>query len=110
MDANEHYLNQHMSKLDADETKMQWIVDRANSLMEPGEEYYPFSVENVNEALSNLNFVNSCLLAGYIKIADENYGDQSAHVHLADFIKRVIREYWVDPAMKKAEEEYGLNE
>lgn len=109
MDANEYHLNQHMSKLDADEDKATAIVEKANSLVQEGAEYYPFDVKNMEEAMCNLSFADSSMLAAYMKGAGENYDDQSAHVHLADFMIRVVREYWIEAAMKKAEEEYGLN-
>jgi hypothetical protein len=53
MDANEYYLGQHLRKLAEEDRREASIEGIAKDLSSKGEEFYPYSPDNLTEAFCN---------------------------------------------------------
>lgn len=113
MDANEAYLNDHMSSIDrathAAANAAAWKADYIEELLTKGSDLYPWTMVNVIEALENRKtsdelFLGSCVAAG---CEDEN--SLYAMNFIGKAIKIVVHEYWKDVAVKKADKDYEFH-
>ena len=113
MDANEAYLNDHMSSIDrathAAAHSVDWRADYIKELLTKGGDFYPWTQENVIEALENRKasdelFLGSCVIAGC-----EAENAICAMAFIGNAVKTVVQEYWKDAAVKKADKEYDTH-
>ena len=113
MDANEAYLNDHMSSIDrathAAAHEVDWRPDYIKELLTKGGDFYPWTQENVIEALENRKysdelFLGSCVIAGC-----EAGNPLGSMAFIGNAVKTVVQEYWKDAAVKKADKEYDTH-
>lgn len=97
-------LNRYQAQEIAADKRADWVGKRILDLMV--EEYNPFLPSHVTEAMSELCWPDACMLGAYLTAAAKNPTNQSAQVHLADFVVRVCDEYWRNMAKSHAEDEY----
>lgn len=106
MDANESYLNQHMKEVDASVRAQDWKYNYVEELLAEGGEYYPWSLENMREAIENMNDMESLSFYAYInscrKLPDNEFIQRSAMENTVLIVER----YWKDAAEKKADRDY----
>ena len=106
MDANESALNQHMKEIEASDNAEQWKEDYIDELMSKGGDCYPYTHENVIEALENRKisdeiFLSSCIISGC-----EAENPLGAMAFIGNAVKKVIFEYWKKAAEIKADADY----
>jgi len=95
----------HPNSQEAESDKRtKWVEERVNYLM--AEEYSPFLPNHVTEALRELSFADSCLMAGYIKMCADHPDNVDNHVHLGDFVVDRVHDYWHSCAVTQAQKEY----
>lgn len=107
MEANEHYLNEHLKEVDSSERAQDWKDDYVAELMTKGGDCYPYTHDNVLEALENRKtsdelFLTSCVISGC-----EAENPIGAMAFIGSAVKKVIFEYWKEAAEKKADADYS---
>lgn len=88
----------------AKDLKDEWMKDRVKQLLEG--EYNPFTPDHVQEALAELEFADTLLLASYVSTSFKLPDNDSARINLADFITDRVQDYWHACAVIEAEREY----
>ena len=97
-------LNRHMAEETRQELRAERVEAYANFLMEPGQEYFPFTPAHVAEALGELSIGPLSVLAACLAEAEGHKRNDNNRNHLAlCSIIQPIKEYWRDVAMKDAE-------
>lgn len=94
-------LNHYMDKEASADKRAEWVEAKVKELM--AGEYSPFLPDNVTEALSELSFADSCLMADYIKMCADHPDNVDNHVHLSDFVVDLVQDYWHGCAVKHAQ-------
>lgn len=87
-----------------------WVKDRVNQLILKGEECYPFTPEHVQEAIAQLELADTMLLGAHVSTSFNLPDNDSAKIHLADFITDRVQDYWHKMAVWQAENEYDQKE
>ena len=106
-DANEHYLNKFLTQVFETDNRDEWIAREVEFLMSEGQDCYPWTNENVLEALENRKtsdelFLTSCIIAG--ATATRPLG---AMHWIGLTVKKVIFEYWKEIAEVKADKSFS---
>lgn len=73
------------------------IEEQVNHMTSEGEEYYPFTPDNLSEALTQMSLADSTLLGSYAHVAMK-IGTDCTKVALTDFILRTSKKYWNEVA------------
>jgi hypothetical protein len=106
MDANTYYLNKHLAKEDEAEHAQDWKDDYVEELLAEGGEYYPFKPESLQEAIAELKLHEAILLSSYAHVAHK-LPSQSSKEYLAEYLGKIVYDYWKDAAEKKADVDYN---
>lgn len=102
--ARERELDRYLDSQDAAEARQERVEAYASFLMEPGQEYFPFTPAHVAEALGELSIGPMSVLAACLAEAEGHKRNDNNRNHLAlCSIIQPIKEYWRDMAMKDAE-------
>ena len=88
------------------QTREDYVEMKVKDSMREGGEHYPFTSENVTEALTQMCFADQAMLASYIKMCFENHCNLDTPVHLADFVVDRVNDYWYKIAVFQAQEQY----
>ena len=104
-DANEAALNQYMKEVDAAERVQDWEDSYAEELLAEDGEFYPFKPENLQEAIAELKLHEIILLSAYAHVAHK-LPSQSSKEYLAEYLVKIVYDYWKDAAEKKADRDY----
>lgn len=73
------------------------IKDQAKYLIQEGQECYPFTPDNLSEAVEQANLADKILLGAYAHTADK-LGSDVTKIMLADFVLDLSKKYWSDIA------------
>ena len=101
-------LDRYMAKEVANDKYEEWVEEKTKELMDA--EFSPFIPNNIQEAISEMCFADTCLLGAYVSTAARLHDNQSAQVNLADFVVRICNEYWEKSAKHHAEYLYDRKE
>ncbi len=99
-------LDRFLAEQDAAEQRAARVEERAKDLMQPGEDYYPWTFENFEEAIGNAPDAQRKMLFACVSEAVDA-GLQNDHAnHLALVALRQLNErYWTEVAAKCADAE-----
>ena len=97
-------LNRYQAKEIAADKRDNWVEVRVNDILE--NEYRPYKPEHIQEAISELDFTDACLLGGYVQAAIQLPENTAARINLGDFMVRLCTEYWTKMAEFQAQKEY----
>jgi len=101
-------LDRYMAKEVANDKYEAWVEKKTQELMKG--EFNPFLPNNVQEAISEMCFADSCMMGAYVGTAAKLKDNNSAQIALADFMVRVCMEYWEKSAKHHAEYLYDRKE
>lgn len=108
MEANEHYLNEHMEEVDVSERAQDWKENYIEELLAEGGELYPFGYFNILEALENRTDAQALNLTSVIATYSKQPENQFVMASTANVIVKIIYDYWKEAAEKKADSVYSV--
>ena len=93
----------------SDAEKDDWIKNQVEILMSEGQDCYPFTPDNIQEAICQMDLSNMQLFSHYIKSANNEPSTviNVEHLFLADFIVAGVKRYWKEIAEVKADKSFS---
>lgn len=96
-----NYLNEDLNRLDREEAETEArnirIQNQAEYLIQERHECYPFTPNNLLEAIEQANLADNILLGSYAHTADK-LGTDETKIMLANFVLDLSKKYWSDMA------------
>ncbi|HKI53908.1 MAG TPA: hypothetical protein VJ987_07265 [Anaerolineales bacterium] len=87
-------LNDHLDA-EADAQRMAELHDdEVKFLTSPGQEFYPFTHDHIQEALGNMPENHQMVISAYIGAADDLPDNEICQSFATNVIRKFIREYW----------------
>lgn len=88
------------------ETQREELVESMiDELLSPSGEFYPFSTENLSEALTQADMKTMLRLAVFAAASDELPGNPCSSRDLAICLRSIANTYWHNMARERAEKE-----
>lgn len=106
LDANESALNAHLNKEAAQERRAEAVESLAADMLKEGSDIFPFTHENIVEALCNTENGTMLSLTAQIYSAEQNPDNHVAQECVAFAIRKLCRDYWQAFALRRANEQY----
>ena len=106
-DANEYYLNQYMTELSKSDKRDEWIESQIEFLTSEGQDYWPWSSDNMNEALENMTEMDNLTYLAFIRSCSKLQGNEFIRASMAEHVIHVITKYWTELAMIKADIDFS---
>lgn len=97
-------LDRYMAKEVAADKREEWIENRMAELLNG--EFDPYNPMNVQEAISEMVTHQAIMLASYLQSANNLPNNDTAQIHAAEYVRKVVNEYWDDLARQVAEYDY----
>jgi len=107
MEANDYYLNQYLNQLDEEDAADTWKEQQVKYLMSEGQDFYPWTNDNVMEALCNLAGGAEIFFTSQVIVAAKNLKNSTSQECLSIATIRVIEEYWTEAAKKRADIDFS---
>jgi len=107
MEANEYYLNQYLNQLDEEDAADTWKQSQVEYLMSEGQDCYPWTNDNVMEALCNLAGGAEIFFTSQVIVAAKNSKNSTSQECLSIATIRVIEEYWTEVAKIRADKDFN---